>query len=94
MISCSISAAVLGRPALRAWLPSYLLAISLRYHRSNVSGVTRVPISKSPLRPIFLAGGSTHLCKVQEGVQSYFGKAGSFDLDPTEVIALGASQHP
>jgi molecular chaperone DnaK len=46
------------------------------------------------LDAIFLAGGSTHLAKVQEGVRSYFGKAGRFELDPTEVIALGASQHP
>ena len=51
-------------------------------------------LQAADLDAIFLAGGSTHLCKVQEGVQTYFGKAGSFDLDPTEVIALGASQHP
>ena len=37
---------------------------------------------------------TTHLSKVQEGIQVYFGKAGRFELDPTEVIALGASQHP
>ena len=43
---------------------------------------------------IFLAGGSTHLPKVQEGVRIYFGKAGRFEVNPTEVIALGASQHP
>ena len=41
-----------------------------------------------------MAGGSTHLSKVQEGVRAYFGSAGRFELDPTEVIALGASQHP
>ena len=56
-------------------------------------------LAAAGLRPadldaIFLAGGSTHLSKVQEGVQMYFGKAGRFELDPTEVIALGASQHP
>jgi len=45
MIFCSISAAVLGRSALRALLPSCFLAINLRYQRSSVSGVTRVPIS-------------------------------------------------
>jgi molecular chaperone DnaK (HSP70) len=51
-------------------------------------------LKPADLDAIFLAGGSTHLAKVQEGVQTYFGKAGRFELDPTEVIALGASQHP
>ena len=40
---------------MRGLLPSHLLAISRRYHRSNVPGVTSVPIPKSPLRPIALA---------------------------------------
>jgi molecular chaperone DnaK len=51
-------------------------------------------LQPADLDAIFLAGGSTHLSKVQEGVQLYFGQAGRFELDPTEVIALGASQHP
>ena len=54
-ISCAISSAVLGRPGLRTALPSYLLAISFRYHRIKVSGVTTVSISKSPCRPINFA---------------------------------------
>ena len=36
-------------------LPSYFLAISCRCHRSSVSGVITVPISKSPLRATALA---------------------------------------
>jgi molecular chaperone DnaK (HSP70) len=51
-------------------------------------------LQPSDLGAIFLAGGSTHLAKVQEGVQTYFGKPGRFELEPIEVIALGASQHP
>ena len=43
------------------------------------------------LEAIFLAGGSTHLAKVREGVEIYFGQAGRFELEPTEVIAIGAS---
>jgi molecular chaperone DnaK len=54
-------------------------------------------LAEAGLRPrdldaIFLAGGSTHLAKVREGVEIYFGKAGRFELEPTEVVALGASQ--
>ena len=54
-------------------------------------------LAEAGLRPkdlnaVFLAGGSTHLAKVREGVEIYFGKAGRFELEPTEVVALGASQ--
>jgi molecular chaperone DnaK len=44
------------------------------------------------LDAVFLAGGSTHLARVRDGVEAYFGQAGRFELDPIEVIALGASQ--
>ncbi len=43
------------------------------------------------LDAIFLAGGSTHLAKVREGVEIYFGQPGRFELEPTEVVAIGAS---
>jgi molecular chaperone DnaK (HSP70) len=43
------------------------------------------------LEAIYLAGGSTHLGKVREGVEIYFGQAGRYELEPTEVIAIGAS---
>jgi molecular chaperone DnaK (HSP70) len=43
------------------------------------------------LEAIFLAGGSTHLAKVREGVEIYFGQPGRFELEPTEVVAIGAS---
>jgi molecular chaperone DnaK len=44
------------------------------------------------LDAVFLAGGSTHLGRVRDGVEAYFGQVGRFELDPIEVIALGASQ--
>jgi molecular chaperone DnaK len=40
---------------------------------------------------IYLAGGSTLLPVVQEGVESYFGKSVAMGMDPTEVVAIGAS---
>lgn len=43
---------------------------------------------------VFLAGGSTLLPVVQEGVRSYFGRAGLLDFDPTEVVARGVSLAP
>jgi molecular chaperone DnaK len=43
---------------------------------------------------IFLAGGSTFLPVVQEGVRSYFGRPGLLDFDPTQVVARGVSVAP
>jgi molecular chaperone DnaK len=40
---------------------------------------------------VFMAGGSTYLPVVQEGVESYFGRSVSMGMDPTEVVAIGAS---
>ncbi len=40
---------------------------------------------------VFLAGGSTLLPVVREGVESYFGKSVAVGMDPTEVVATGAS---
>jgi molecular chaperone DnaK len=43
------------------------------------------------LSAVFLAGGSTNLSMVREGVEAYFGSAGRCDVEVTEVVAQGAS---
>jgi molecular chaperone DnaK (HSP70) len=43
---------------------------------------------------VLLAGGSTLLAVVEEGVASYFGQRGAMGMDPTEVVAIGASIAP
>lgn len=40
---------------------------------------------------VFLAGGTTLMPTVQEGVRAYFGHGGMLEFDPTEVVAIGAS---
>jgi molecular chaperone DnaK len=40
---------------------------------------------------VFMAGGSSYLGVVLEGVESYFGKPLSMGMEPTEVVAIGAS---
>ena len=52
----------------------------------------RAGLRTTDLDAVFMAGGSTHLAKVREGVEAYFGQVGRFELEPTEVVALGASQ--
>ena len=43
---------------------------------------------------VLLAGGSTLLAVVQDGVAAYFGRSGLLRIDPTEVVAIGASVAP
>jgi molecular chaperone DnaK len=43
---------------------------------------------------VLLAGGSTLMPVVQEGVAAYFGQRGAMAIDPTEVVAIGASIAP
>jgi len=43
---------------------------------------------------VFLAGGSTLVSAIQEGVEAYFGRAGACGIDPCEVVAIGASVAP
>jgi molecular chaperone DnaK len=40
---------------------------------------------------VFLAGGTTFLPIVQDGVRAYFDQRGALDIDPTQVVAIGAS---
>lgn len=40
---------------------------------------------------VFLAGGATHMPVIQRGVEAYFGRPGRIELEPTEVVAVGAS---
>ncbi len=51
-------------------------------------------LKASDIDAVFLAGGTTLLSVVQEGVAAYFGRPGAMGIDPTEVVALGASLAP
>ena len=43
------------------------------------------------MEAIFLAGGSTRLPGLRGYIESYFGKRPRFDLDPMQVVSMGAS---
>jgi molecular chaperone DnaK len=48
-------------------------------------------LRSSELDAVFLAGGSTHLPMIREGVEAYFGVPGRRDIEAVEVVARGAS---
>lgn len=43
------------------------------------------------IQAVFLAGGSTRLPGLRGYIESYFGKRPRFDMDPMQVVSLGAS---
>jgi len=48
-------------------------------------------VRPSDVTTVLLAGGSAHLPAVRSGVEGYFGRPGRADVEPTEVVARGAS---
>merc|ERR1719203_1580977 len=48
-------------------------------------------LSKSDVDEILLVGGMTRMPKVQEAVTSFFGKTPSKNVNPDEVVAMGAA---
>merc|ERR1719474_813446 len=48
-------------------------------------------ISKSDLDEVILVGGMTRMPKVQEAVTNFFGKTPSKNVNPDEVVAMGAA---
>merc|ERR1711935_634076 len=48
-------------------------------------------IDKSDIHEIILVGGMTRMPKVQETVESFFGKKPSRGVNPDEVVAIGAA---
>lgn len=52
----------------------------------------RADMRGSDIDAVLLAGGSTHLRVVQKAVEAYFGCTGLMEIEPTEVVAIGASR--
>ena len=56
--------------------------------------LSRAGMHPPDIDTIILAGGTTMLPVVQSGVSAYFGKQGLLKVDPTQVVAQGASLAP
>jgi molecular chaperone DnaK len=52
---------------------------------------SRLPFSPKEIDDVILVGGSTRVPLVKEMVENYFNKAPRTDIDPDEVVAVGAA---
>ncbi len=48
-------------------------------------------LSKNDIQEVILVGGSTRIPRIQEAVESFFGKKPNRSVNPDEVVAIGAS---
>ncbi len=53
--------------------------------------LSQASVKARDVQAVFLAGGSTRLPGLRGYIESYFGKRPRFDLDPMQVVSLGAS---
>ena len=64
-------------------------------HARTLAAVRKVlrdaKVDKADVKGIVMVGGSTRMPRVQSGVAEFFGKPPLIDLNPDEVVALGAA---
>jgi len=53
--------------------------------------LAQASVKARDMQAVFLAGGSTLLPGLRGYIESYFGKRPRFDLDPMQVVSMGAS---
>jgi molecular chaperone DnaK len=53
--------------------------------------LAQASVKARDIQAVFLAGGSTLLPGLRQYIESYFGKRPRFDLDPMQVVSMGAS---
>jgi molecular chaperone DnaK len=75
----------------RAKLESMCSDIFSRLLEPCKKAIADAGISKDQINEVLLVGGSTRIPKVQEMVKEFFGKEPSKNVNPDEVVALGAA---
>jgi len=78
-------------PVTRAEFEAVTQALTAR----TIAGVRKVlrdaRVGKDEVKGVVLVGGATRMPQVRESVAAFFGRAPLVDLDPDEVVALGAA---
>ena len=81
-----------GLPIRRKVLEDLCQDLVRRSFTSCDEALHKAGVRPGDVRAVLLAGGTTQLPMVQQAVEAYFGRTGLMQIEPTEVVALGASR--
>jgi molecular chaperone DnaK len=87
---CPIAAE--GLPIARSVLDGLCMDLLQRSFVACDAAMAQASIKPRDLEAVLLAGGTTYLPMVQDGVGAYFGQRGHTEFEPTTVVAHGASR--
>ncbi len=87
---CPIAAE--GLPIRRAAMEKLCMDLLQRTFIACDEALADAGVSARSMDAVLLAGGTTYLPMVQDGVGAYFGTRGRTEFDPTTVVAHGASR--
>jgi len=81
------------RPITRAEYSSLVADLVQRTFKVCDEALQQANMIARDLEGVILVGGSTHLPLIREGVRDYFQREPRDDVDPEEVVAMGAAIH-
>ena len=92
VFSCTVAGAQVELPITRADLETIAKPFVDRTMAAVRQAVRDAKVDKSAIDGIVLVGGSTRMPLVRRAVHEFFGRAPLTNLDPDQVVALGAAR--
>jgi len=92
VFACSVAGARLEQPLTRADLETIAKPFVDRTMAAVRQAVRDAKVDKSAIDGIVLVGGSTRMPLVRRAVHEFFGREPLTNLDPDQVVALGAAR--
>ena len=90
-IDCNLSAGALRQVVDRSQLDAATAALTARTLQALRKTLRDAGLAKDAIHGVVLVGGSTRMPQVRQAVADFFGQAPLTNLNPDEVVALGAA---
>ena len=90
-IDCNLSAGALRQVVDRSQLDAATAALTARTLQAVRKTLRDAGLAKDAIHGVVLVGGSTRMPQVRQAVADFFGQAPLTNLNPDEVVALGAA---
>jgi molecular chaperone HscA len=91
MVDVAMSAHVLTASISRAEFENATASLTMRCMSAVRKALRDAQLSKDDIQGVVMVGGSTRMLQIQSAVANFFGKAPLNNLNPDEVVALGAA---